>query len=212
MSRFRTTTLASLAAALIGVATFIVVEKARGEGPADGDAATAAASIEAATQDAIAKAVAVGQVPPDFSLAGLDGQTVKLSEQRGKVVVLDFWGTWCVPCRIAMPRLQAMHERYADKPFAVLPIDVGDPKPLVARFAAQNGFTLPFLLDAELAVSRAYDVSIFPTTYVIGADGKVRARFFGIDDEAGLNAAVADALAEVSSSETKAPGVKPAAD
>ena len=116
----------------------------------------------------------VGSVAPDWTLKTPTGESVTLSKLRGKVVVLDFWATWCVPCIQAMPGIQKLHERFKDKPVAVFGINTrqrgsrADP----AALMKSKGFTYGLLLNGD-EVSRTYRVIGIPVFYIIGPDGKV---------------------------------------
>lgn len=116
----------------------------------------------------------VGSQAPDWTLKTPKGEAVSLAKLRGKVVVLDFWATWCAPCIKAMPGVQKLHERFKDKPVVVFGVNAGevsrnaDP----AAFMKKHGFTYGLLLDGE-KVSRAYRVVGIPTFYVIGPGGKI---------------------------------------
>jgi cytochrome c biogenesis protein CcmG, thiol:disulfide interchange protein DsbE len=119
---------------------------------------------------------------PDFTLRNLDGETVSLSDYRGKVVLLNFWGTWCPPCREETPALQAAYQRYQDQGFVVVGVDllfqersqyqrdVDD----VRTFAKLYGVTYPMVLDEDGSASQAYGIAPLPTSYIIDRDGKVR--------------------------------------
>jgi len=116
--------------------------------------------------------VVVGEEAPDVELVGLDGQPVRLSDFRGKPVVLNFWATWCVPCRIEMPSLQRAHEQYGDE-LTILGVDVEESAAMVGDYATALGLTFPLVIDPEADVARLFRVRAMPTTYFIDADGVV---------------------------------------
>lgn len=119
-------------------------------------------------------------VAPDFDLLDLEGNHVHLSDFRGKVVVLDFWATWCPPCRMAMPHLQELSDEYADQGIVVVAVSVdqGGVK-VVKPFIEQHGYTFTVVL-ADGKVHRAYGgVSSIPTTFFITPDGHIAGKFVG---------------------------------
>lgn len=116
---------------------------------------------------------AVGYPAPDFTLTALDGETYTLSELRGTPVVLNFWATWCDPCRREMPALQATAEQYAGRAL-ILGVDQGEPEHIVAPFVEEYGVTFPILMDTNLAVGNLYNLRGMPTTYFIDAGGVIR--------------------------------------
>ena len=118
------------------------------------------------------KLLAVGTQAPDWSLSTPGGSSVSLSRLRGKVVVLDFWATWCGPCIKAMPDVQKLHEKYKGKKVAVLGVNTGERDGDPAAFMKDNNYTYGLLLKGD-DVAKAYKVSSIPTFYVIGKDGKI---------------------------------------
>jgi len=116
----------------------------------------------------------VGSAAPNWSLKSGSGKMVSLKGLRGKVVLLDFWATWCGPCRLAMPEVQKLHERFKDKGVAVFGVNVGERSPRAdpVKFAKSKGYTYGQLLGGA-AAARDYHVRGIPTFYVIGKDGKI---------------------------------------
>ena len=111
---------------------------------------------------------------PDFSLPSRDGGTVSLEEQSGKVVMINFWATWCVPCRQEMPNLQALYERYENLGFELLAVNVEDNPEGARKWLAETPVTFPVLFDAKNTVSKLYKVTAMPSTVLIGRDGNMR--------------------------------------
>ena len=116
----------------------------------------------------------VGTVAPDFSLKSSNGKNLKLSEHRGEVVMINFWATWCGPCRQEMPLLNRLHEQYRKAGFTLLGVNVDDKPQAAQDMARQLGVGFPVLFDHDKQVSRRYDVDAMPSTLIIDRDGKVR--------------------------------------
>ncbi|REJ09609.1 TlpA family protein disulfide reductase [Halobacillus trueperi] len=118
----------------------------------------------------------VGEQAPDFTLETLNGETVKLSDFRGKKVFLNYWATWCPPCREEMPEMQKFHERYGDEVVMLSVNGTGTEKKRedVDRFVKDGGYTFPILLDKELEINKTYQILSIPTTYFIGTDGVIQ--------------------------------------
>ena len=113
-------------------------------------------------------------VAPDFTLRGSDGRNVRLDELRGQVVLVNFWATWCGPCREEMPRLDTLYQKYHKSGFVLLGINVDDDPRTALATAAKLGVSFPVLLDTDKKVSKLYDLNTMPSTIVIDRDGKVR--------------------------------------
>lgn len=122
---------------------------------------------------------AVGQKAADFTLRASSGQNIKLSEQRGKVVMINFWATWCAPCREEMPHLNKLHEQYRKAGFVLLGVNVDDKAAAAEAMARELKIVFPVLFDTDKQVSRRYDVDAMPSTLLIDRDGKVRYIFRG---------------------------------
>jgi peroxiredoxin len=122
-----------------------------------------------------------GSTPP-LALKDVAGAVHDLARYRGKVVLINFWATWCEPCRAEMPSLQRLRERLPDTSFAVLAINVDEPDARVRRFLEETRLDLPVLLDPNKTVTRAWGVRVMPTTFVVGRDGRIRYRLLGEAD------------------------------
>ena len=141
--------------------------------------------------------VKVGEMAPDFSVEMLDGRTIKLSELRGKVVMVCFWATWCPPCRQEMAHLQeGVIDHFAGKDLVVLPISRGEKRDVVEKFINYNGYTFGVGLDPERAIYDMYASNYVPRTFIVDKSGKVTYRVAGYDEETAeaVNAAIAKAL------------------
>ena len=131
----------------------------------------AAACLCAST---VAPAIAPATAAPDFTLRTMDGPNLRLQEQRGRVVMINFWATWCGPCRQEMPHLTRLYEKYRASGFVLLGVNVDDDTRNAATVAAKLGVRFPVLLDTDKKVSKMYDLSTMPSTVLIDRDGKVR--------------------------------------
>ena len=135
-----------------------------------------ALSLAAAT---LASPLATGAIAsqgsaPDFTLRTINGPNLRLAEQRGRVVMVNFWATWCGPCRQEMPQLDRLYQKYKASGFVLLGVNVDEDTRKAADVAAKLGVTFPVLLDTDKAVSKLYDLSTMPSTVIIDRDGKVR--------------------------------------
>ena len=111
---------------------------------------------------------------PDFTLTSIDGPNLRLQEQRGQVVMINFWATWCGPCRVEMPHLARLYEKYRGSGFTVLAVNIDEDPHKAASLAKQLGMRFPVLLDRDKKVSRLYDLSTMPSTILVDRDGRVR--------------------------------------
>jgi thiol-disulfide isomerase/thioredoxin len=140
----------------------------------------------------------VGKDVPDFEVQTLEGEDFKLSEAQEKVIVLDFWATWCPPCRKGLPKLQEVYDwaKQEGKSVAVYAVNVRETVEEVQPFWTDNGFTMPVLMDTDGAVSEAYAVTGIPQTVII-SDGKVQEVHVGFapDMEQTLKAKIDELLA-----------------
>ncbi|MFH1826135.1 MAG: TlpA disulfide reductase family protein [bacterium] len=118
-------------------------------------------------------------IPPNFTLVDLNGGAHSLSEYRGKVVVLNFWATWCPPCRAEMPSMQKMFDTWSQDKYVMLAVNIAQPREDVLEFARQNKYTFPILLDIDSSVARLYQVRGIPATFIIGKDGQLVQKIVG---------------------------------
>ena len=121
-----------------------------------------------------------GQKAMDFTLKDLAGKTHKLSEQRGKVVMLDFWATWCGPCRVQMPNVEKLYKEYKDKGLVVFAINQRESGETAKRYLSRYAYSTPTLLDADGAVGEQYHVDGIPSLFVIDREGTISAHFVGV--------------------------------
>lgn len=117
-----------------------------------------------------------GYRAPSFSLRTLEGETVSVADLRGRAVILNFWATWCPPCRAEMPAFQRLYARYRDQGLMVLGVNAtsGDDLATVFAFRQQYGLTFPILLDEAGQVQQRYRVTALPTTFFIDPRGMIR--------------------------------------
>jgi peroxiredoxin len=132
-----------------------------------------------ATSEGLQTAPRTGFLAPDFTLITLDGNSVRLSDLRGKPVLINFWASWCGPCRTEMPHIQAAFESHADDGLVVLAVDQMESPPPVARFVEEFGLTFPILMDSHGTVSASYRARALPISFFVDADGVIRDTFTG---------------------------------
>lgn len=116
------------------------------------------------------------QTAPNFTLPDLTGEKISLQDYRGKVVLLNFWTTWCPYCKVEMPELAAAYQKYRDKGFVVLSVDMTAQEKTpgaVKDFIAQKGYNFPVLLDEKGNVSSQYSISSIPTSFLIDTQGRI---------------------------------------
>lgn len=130
-------------------------------------------------------AAEAGADAPAFTAVDLAGDSVRLADYEGQVVMLNFWATWCPPCLEEMPSMQRLYDELRDDGFVVLAVSLDAPPPgqdvreLVGEYVDRLELTFPILLDPEGVVEEAYNVSGLPTTYVIDRDGRIDGKVIG---------------------------------
>jgi len=136
-----------------------------------------------------------GYSAPDFTLEDLDGRSVSLSNWRGRPVLINFWATWCGPCEVEMPTIQAAYQAHQGEGFVVLAVAVDDSAKNVRRFFKEHELTFQPLLD-DGTVSRTYQVFGLPTSYFVAADGKIAAVHAGLLTEGKIEEYLARTLTQ----------------
>lgn len=115
-----------------------------------------------------------GFVAPDFTLDTLDGGAITLSDLRGQAVLVNFWASWCPPCRAEMPAIQRVYERYRDQGFTILAVDLQESDRQVTAFSSSLGLTFPILMDRDGSVFNRYQVKALPSTFFVDRQGVIR--------------------------------------
>ena len=139
-----------------------------------------------------------GKRAPDFTLRTIEGKKLSLSDYKGKAVLINFWATWCAPCKIEMPWLIALRTQYAPQGFEILGVsedDADTPRVKLAKFGQEEGLNYPLLVGDD-AISRKYGgVEFLPTSYFVGRDGKIVAETAGLVSKDEVEASIKKALA-----------------
>ena len=127
--------------------------------------------------------VQVGDEAPNFMLRDLHGNMKSLSQLKGKVVLLNFWATWCGPCRVEMPAMEQLYQTFPRREFEILAVSTDSQGAAVTRpFQKQMGFTFPILHDSEYQTGLVYGARTLPITFMVDRQGVVRQKIFGARD------------------------------
>ncbi|NIM92500.1 MAG: redoxin domain-containing protein [Anaerolineales bacterium] len=129
---------------------------------------------------------------PDFTLTNLEGDEVSLSDFQGQPVLINFWATWCAPCRIEMPAIQDRFERFSTDGLAVLAVDFDEPASDVQAFGDELGLTFDLLLDPGAEIQRLYLVQGYPTSFFVDREGIIRVHHIGVMTEGQLDGYLAE--------------------
>lgn len=116
---------------------------------------------------------------PELNLPTLDGGRVNLADLRGRVVLVNFWATWCPPCRLEMPSMERLSQRLAKRPFTVLAVNAGESAKTIRPFLDEVALTFPILLDQDGTRMRAWRVLVLPTSFLVDKQGRIRYSLFG---------------------------------
>jgi peroxiredoxin len=138
----------------------------------------------------------VGAMAPNFSLQTPDGETFALSDFRGQAVLVNTWATWCGPCRLEMPAMQAVYEARKDEGFVVLAVNHTDTDtvPAIVDFGEELGLTFPLLVDPGSEIQKAYQVRAYPSSFFVDRDGVIQTVHFGPMTEEQLDGFVDELL------------------
>jgi thiol-disulfide isomerase/thioredoxin len=153
-------------------------------------------AVAVSLASSIAHAVAVGEAAPDLSATSSDGKPARLADLRGKTVWLDFWASWCGPCRQSFPWMNAMQEKYGASGLAIVAVNVDKKRADADKFLAQVPARFPLAFDPEGATPNAYAIKAMPTSVLIDRDGRVVAVHNGFrgEDREALEAKIASSV------------------
>jgi len=144
----------------------------------------------------------VGDVMPAYNATLIDGQPLKLSAEKGSVVLLNVWATWCGPCRFEIPELQTLYKKYEMQGFKVVGVSVDETGvDAVKQFVNENKMTYPVAVDAEGRIANVLSTTVLPTSIIIGRDGKILWRKVGAvmpNEVSSLDAVIQQALSKKS--------------
>lgn len=144
-----------------------------------------------ATDTTASVAPRVNFTMPAFKLVTLNGNLLASEDLRGKIVILNFWATWCPPCRSEMPLLQTIAQEQAANNVVVVAIDVGEDRGTVAQYAQDLGLTFPILLDEQASIPEIFQVNAMPTSFFVDRAGVIRAAYLGAMNRAYIQAQLA---------------------
>lgn len=163
-------------------------------------AKSASKTSSAASQEENAPKTDVGDLMPAYSAKYLDGKPFDLAAEKGNVVLLNLWATWCSPCRFETPELQALHDKFAAQGFKVIGVSVDEGgAEAVKQFVTENKITYPIALDADSRIANVLRTTVLPTSVIIGRDGRITWRRIGAvmpNETSSLEAVVKHALAK----------------
>jgi peroxiredoxin len=184
-----------LLAPIILLAAMLLTTGCGGSAGSDEVVATGLSNLAEATTrgvDNAQRGLEAGQLAPDFILQFSDGKKTRLSDWQGQPVVLNFWATWCAPCKEEMPEFVAAYERYRDDGLVILGVNAQESAGQAAGFMRQYAMTFPVALDARGDVQQLYNVRGLPTTVFIDREGRVTERWAGLLNERMLEELLAE--------------------
>lgn len=198
----RTTVRIAIAAMILGALTLVTVVSQRGDGSSSPALSGGAVATPSAHSDSTAElgigpaddlAPILKRAAPDFALRDASGQVVRLSDLKGKVVWVNFWATWCVPCKQELPDIQKVYAEKHDEGLEVLEVNYQEDVATATEFFAARSLTLPMLLDNSGSVYEQYRLQGLPDSFFIDRDGNLAALQFGFLTEAKMRERLAAA-------------------
>lgn len=165
-------------AAIVGAIWYIEQRDEGGSAAGDGDTGVVERPDDA-RPDGVGVSAEEGKVAPDFVLETIEGGTVRLSDYTGQPVFINFWATWCTPCRKEMPDIVAAYDRYSADGLVVVAVNVEEDLGSASTFAAEFGMDFPTVLDFSGDVAATYRVTGMPTSYFVDREGVIREVIFG---------------------------------
>ncbi len=135
-----------------------------------------------------------GRLAPDFTLTDLEGNSVTLSDFRGKAVFINFWATWCPPCRAEMPEIEAVYQEYKSKDVVVIGVDLLEAESEVRQFVQQGGYSWIFVIDTTGEVTNDYGITAIPTSFFLDKEGIIRAVKVGAMTKRVMESQLAEAM------------------
>jgi thiol-disulfide isomerase/thioredoxin len=136
----------------------------------------------------------VGELAPDFTLVDLEGNQISLSDFRGKTVFINFWATWCPPCRAEMPEIEAIYQEYTDKDVVVIGVDLWESDDVVRQYIQEGGYSWTFVTDTTGVVTASYKVIGIPASFFIDREGIIRAVSLGAMTKRAMETNLAKAM------------------
>ena len=138
---------------------------------------------EIKNDNSVKEGIYKGEIPPDFTLKDLEGEEVSLKRFRGKIVLLNFWATWCPPCRKEIPSMIKLYKRYNDKGLEIIGVNLDRmDKSGIEKFSSEYNITFPILLDPTGKIATLYGITALPATFILDRNGKIQERVAGGKD------------------------------
>ena len=171
---------------VVGLALFLLLSQwigSRSIAPATGTPALSPSVVpqpsrtpmsEPVVEETLEPSPLQGSPAPDFELESLEGELISLSDYHGSIVLINFWATWCPPCRAEMPMFQDRYEHYADQGFEILAVNYDAGLREVLTFRHEHDLSFPILIDSARSVQNAYRIWSFPTSFIVDREGIIR--------------------------------------